>query len=487
MERLKRYINRILPYLLLIGGLLYLAYNLSRAVWTMSAAVIGIPFLILLALIILKKPYWGFITVFITNYFLIAGLRYSYTSGLSVIVDSLVVFTIICLLFNKIAGKKYPWHRANNKLMYLSLLWGIYVALQIFNPSAMFEPWFYNRGAIYAFPAIVFLTSVLLDKYKDIRNMLFLLSILTLIAIGKALWQKFIGFDAAEWKYLNDVGGSTHLLVSGTRYFSIFTDAGNFGSNMGFAMVVFMIMSFYVKGNALRVYYFAIALLAGYCLTISGTRGAMIVPLGGTVMYILLNKNIRQMVTAGILLVFIYIFFAYTYLLESNPQIRRMRTAFRPTNDASFNVRLENQKKLAQYMKHKPFGEGLGLAGVENRRFSYRFTTMIPTDSHFVNIWVQFGIVGLCIHLAILLFILIYSGYLILFRIKDRELRGTLMAINCGLFGIMLSAYGNNFFTQYPTGYIVYMCQTFLILGESYDKEIAENNELKQLQTTVVS
>ena len=246
-----------------------------------------------------------------------------------------------------------------------------------------------------------------------------------------------------------------------------------------------MIMAFYVEERGLRMYYFIVSLLAGYALSLSGTRGAMIVPLGGLVMYILLSKNIRRMVTAGVMLLGIYLFFAHTWIGESNPQIRRMRSAFRPTDDASFNVRLENQKRLAHYMKTRPFGEGLGLAGVENRRFSYRFTTMIPTDSHFVNIWVQFGVVGLCLHLAILLFVIIYSGYLIVFRIRNRELKGMLIAMNCGLFGIMLSAYGNNFFLQYPTGYIVYMCQTFLVLGESYDKELTENKKLKQLQTVV--
>lgn len=75
--------------------------------------------------------------------------------------------------------------------------------------------------------------------------------------------------------------------------------------------------------------------------------------------------------------------------------IRRMRTTFRPTQDASFNVRKENQKKLALYLKDKPFGEGLGLSGGNARRFSSRLTANIPNDSTYVKIWVETGIVGL--------------------------------------------------------------------------------------------
>ena len=45
--------------------------------------------------------------------------------------------------------------------------------------------------------------------------------------------------------------------------------------------------------------------------------------------------------------------------------IRRMRTAFRPNKDASYLVRKQNQKKLAEYLRNKPFGEGSAWAGVE--------------------------------------------------------------------------------------------------------------------------
>lgn len=38
-------------------------------------------------------------------------------------------------------------------------------------------------------------------------------------------------------------------------------------------------------------------------------------------------------------------------------------------------------KKLAEYLKYKPFGEGLGLGGVEARKYGSRLTTLIPHDS----------------------------------------------------------------------------------------------------------
>ena len=45
--------------------------------------------------------------------------------------------------------------------------------------------------------------------------------------------QKYIGFDSFETKWLNEGGATTHIIWSGVRYFSFFTDASNMGANMG--------------------------------------------------------------------------------------------------------------------------------------------------------------------------------------------------------------------------------------------------------------
>lgn len=56
---------------------------------------------------------------------------------------------------------------------------------------------------------------------------------------------------------------------------------------------------------------------------------------------------------------------------------------------------------------------------------------------------------------------LLRGCYLIMFRIKNNELRGILTAIACGIFGMMISAYGNAFFGQFPTGFIIILfCQS---------------------------
>jgi hypothetical protein len=61
-------------------------------------------------------------------------------------------------------------------------------------------------------------------------------------------------------------------------------------------------------------------------------------------------------------------FFKFTMIANGNDQVRRMRTAFDP-NDASLQVRLDNQKILKGYLDSRPFGGGIGHAGDKAQRF----------------------------------------------------------------------------------------------------------------------
>ena len=190
------------------------------------------------------------------------------------------------------------------------------------------------------------------------------------------------------------------------------------------------------------------------------------------------------MVSFSAFLILIFIFLKYTMLAHGNPQVRRMRTAFN-AQDPSLQVRLENQKKLKAYMKSRPFGVGIGLGGVKARRFTpYAFTSNVPTDSWFVMIWVETGIIGLILHIGILLSILAYGAYLALFVLKDKELKGLIIALVCGIFGIYATSYGNEVLGQFPTGIILYMSMAIVFVSPYFDREI-EEEKMKKIEEKI--
>ena len=167
-------------------------------------------------------------------------------------------------------------------------------------------------------------------------------------------------------------------------------------------------------------------------------------------------------------------FFAYTYIGDTNYQIARMRTAFRPEEDASYIVRLENRAILKTYLADKPFGGGIGSAGNWGQRFSPQgFLANVATDSWYVQIWAEQGMVGLVLHLFILSYIILKGFYLVMFRVRNPELAGILGALIAGYAGVMGASYGNGILGQMPTGALVYLSWGFIFMAQQLDREFS--------------
>lgn len=464
-----------LHYLLLLvglGGIIMTLLSLNLSFYTI---IVVLPFIFIGGILIIRYPISMIFTIFTINYFILGITRYITIEGISLVMDILYIIALILIILHSTLYHNLDWRKCFHILTLLSLIWTVYCILEITNPTGVLEGWILSRGLIINGFLITIITSLLCTKYKTIKTLLFLYSLFTILAILKALMQKYIGFDSYENQWLNNGGATTHIIYSGIRYFSFFTDASNMGSNMGGAGVILGIASLYMKKRTLKIYYAIVAIASLYTMMLSGTRGAIIVPLAGLALYTVVSKQTKAMLIGSVSLVFIYIFFAFTLIGESNSTIRRMRTAFRPSEDASYIVRKENQKKLKEYLKNRPFGEGLGLSGDGlGQKVSKRFTTTIPTDSWYVKIWVETGIVGLSIYLGMIFITLARGAWIIMFNIRTTELKGILTGWLCAIFGMFLSAYGNSFWGQFPTMILAFMGMSFILNGKYFDKELCD-------------
>ena len=302
---------------------------------------------------------------------------------------------------------------------------------------------------------------------------------LTLIAVGKACIQKFFGFNAAENYWLFVLGGrSTHIIHSGVRYFSFFSDAANFGGSMGLSMVVFSISALYYRTPWMKIYLLLVAAAACYGMLISGTRSALAVPFVGYTAFIMMSRNIKVIVMGVLLVIAAFVFLKFTSIGQGNALVRRARSAFN-SEDPSFKVRLENQAKLREIMADKPFGAGLGHGGGKAKTFTPTAPlSQIPTDSWFVMIWVETGVVGILLHIGILLYILARGAYLVVFKLRNTQLRGFTAALTAGISGIVVMAYANEILGQIPTGAILYMSMGFIFLAPRFDRELSRKEIL---------
>jgi hypothetical protein len=241
-------------------------------------------------------------------------------------------------------------------------------------------------------------------------------------------------------------------------------------------MLIASILMLNEKKILKRLFWIAVMIAGFYGMFASGTRGAIFVPISGLFLYMILRKNMKVILIGGILFLMVYSFFRFTYIGNTNYQIFRMRTAFVPVDDASYLVRIANQKLFEGYLKTRPFGGGIGHAG--NRALQYTpdsFLANVATDSWFVLIWAETGIVGLYLHLFILGFIIGKGAYICMFRIKNTDLFVKTGALLAGIFGIIIASYGNAVLGQFPTGLLIYASMAYVFMAPDLDKQLTEN------------
>jgi len=172
----------------------------------------------------------------------------------------------------------------------------------------------------------------------------------------------------------------------------------------------------------------------------------------------------------------------YTSIGSSSYQIDRLRTALDP-EDASLNVRFTSQLILRDYLKDKPFGGGLGVIGAWGQVYnSDKFLSTIEPDSYWVKIWAMYGIVGLVLWFAMMLYIL-GKCCGIIWKIRDPSLKIKLIALCSGTFGIFVASYGNEVMNRIPSSILIFMSWAFIYLAPKLEAEVQEEQTVNQSQT----
>ena len=447
-------------------------------------AILLLPIPILYLYILFAKPRVGFISSLYANYFAIGLTRYI-PAPMGLTVDALLLLTFIAVIFSQY-NKKVEWKEAGNAYTYLALIWFGMTVLQIINPEAVSrEAWFYAmRGQALYLVLIIPLVYLIFNKPKDLDTLITLCAWFTLLAVLKGLMQKYMGVDRWEQVWLNVPGNrSTHILFGQLRVFSFYSDAGTYGGSMGYFGVLFVILGMKEPKFRRKAFFYFVGIASLYGMIISGTRSAIAVPLVGFVMYTILYKQIKVIVLVGSILFTVFFILKYTNIGQGNYDVRRMRSAFAEDN-ASLNVRLENRRMFGEYLKTRPFGGGVGSAGNWGLRFSPNtFLAQTATDGWFVQLWAEQGIVGLSFYLAMILFIVLKSTFLIFFRLKKPENIFKAIAFTSGMYGLIVSSYSASSLGQMPNTIIVFASMALISLMPKWEQE--EIEALKEIERNV--
>lgn len=404
-----------------------------------------------------------------------AGMFVNVKTGLFSMVF-ILLFTVITLV-QLSEDENTDWAPGQNIMTYMFMVWLLYYLAEALNPNNVMAAWNISITPYALIPLIcAFVIPLVIRTKKDVELLLMIWSVFVLVFTIKGYWQKNHGFSSKDMYFLYVLGGwRTHIIWSGIRYFSCFSDAANYGVHAAMSAVVFAISAFFIQVKWKRIYFLFIAACALYGMGISGTRSAMGVIMGGMLLITILAKNWKALLAGIAISVGVFCFFYFTTIGSGNQYIHKMRSSFRPTEDASYLVRVENRAKMKELMVKKPFGYGIGLSKAGN--FESKEQMPYPPDSWLVSVWVETGIIGLILYLAIHGTLFAWCSWILMFKVRNKQLRGLIAAWLCMNAGFFIASYVNDVM-QYPNQLPVYIGFALCFAAPHIDKRISEEEKL---------
>jgi len=470
-------------------------YELITAGFAPFAIICAIPLLVLIVIAIFNYRMSAFWALIVINYIVIwhsAPLPQGIPTSLYNEAIEIVLLTIAIIDI-----KEARFERCANIMLFSLIIWCGFCTLEVLNDTCGIGinvgAWYTTARSIayqlmYAF--LVF--TLYISNPKILIKYLYVWGGLALFAAFWVWKQKYIGFTDAENIWLQGRGRSTHILYGGTliRYFSIFSDAANFGIGIASTAVAFIIFGITSRIKKCKYFFLITGAVCAWAVFPSGTRTAIACLIAGFIIYIFLSKSFKIAIPITIAFTLFIFILAFTDIGNSNQSIRRMRSAF-DRNDASANARTINQAAMKKYLAEAPWGIGMAV-GYKNipANNKYTFMATVPPDSEYVFIWIHTGIIGITIFLICTAIMIFGACWIVLFRLKSPSLRGIGAGFCCAMVSQQLGGYGNQVLMQFPNCLVFYGGLTIVYVLpyienewiEYENKQLAIQEEKKRLK-----
>jgi len=467
-------------------------YQLCTTGITGFAMVCTVPVAALFAILAFRYRMFTFWTLFVVNYMVMFLSRYQYLPLPASLPNEMLEILLLAIAVIEI--KDLHYERMANTMLLMLTVWCIFCTLEVLNDTCGLGidigAW-YAGARLMAFQLMyAFLVcTIYISTPQRVKQFLRVWAVLSMFAAFWAWKQQKIGFSAPEKSFLL-YAGRTQIVNGITRYFSVFSDAANFGCNMAASAVVFYIVAITTKLKKEKIFFLVAALASTWAMFSSGTRTALFCLIAGFMVYIFLSKSFRIAIPVSVVFGLFVALLAFTHIGNSNSMIRRMRSGFN-RKDASAETRTINQEAMKKYLNDAPWGIGIG-NGYENVPAGNKFRklSVIPPDSEYVFIWVHTGIIGITTFLVTTFVMLFGACWIVFFRIKNKSLQGAGAGICCAFVAIQLGGYGNQILMQFPNVLIFYGSLSLVYImpyienewNEHEAKLIAEQEERKRLK-----
>jgi O-antigen ligase len=473
----QKFSNPIVPFSLLIFSLFssFVVYKLGIIGSVgILALIIGLP--ALLATVIYPK--FGITVLILASFFI------NYISEflpdevpIGTLLDGITYLLILGFFIKQ--RKEQDWTYFKNPISYVIILWMAYNLFEVLNPVApAILAWVYTVRTV-GFIMLMYFVFVFHIRSVGFLKFLFKLWLaLATVAAISAFQQENFGFFGFEKKYLYaDPLRVSLLFIEGhMRKFAIFSDPVTFSYNMVMASLLCISLTMSNISRRKKIILGCMAAFFLYVMLYSGTRAAYVLVPAALVMLAVLKFN-KKVLTFSLIAGF---FLAVLIVMPTyNPLIKRFQSAFKPSDDPSYNVRAENQKRIKPYILSHPIGGGLGSVGVWGRRFAPNsMLAKFPPDSGYVRVAVEMGWVGLILFCT-LIFVVLYNGINFFYLIKNPDLKVYCLAMILIIFALNVGNFPQQALVQYPSNILFYLAIAIMVVCMRLDNEEQQKMAMK--------
>lgn len=440
---------------------------------------------ILFVYAVLRLPRFGVLALLVMAYFIMFVISIGLTEfPLGTIMDGMLALLVVGFFIQQKYYRNFSVFK--NPVSYLILAWILYNLIQVFNPNASSQlAWVYTIRSVAVITLTYFIFSYYIISIQFIRTIIKVWLTLSVFAALYAMKQEYLGFFAFEERNHYDPLVQSLLFIDGHwRKNSIFSDPVAFSYNMAVSSLLCIGLITGPISLKMKIFYGSLTLLFLDVMLFSGTRAAyVLVPATGLLFLIIkLNRNLFLLALVGAIG-----FLALINVSTGNITLYRFQSAFKPNDDASYNVRKANQKRVQPYVQSHSIGGGLGATGVWGVRFSPNsFLAQIPPDSGYLRVAMELGWIGLLI-ICTIMFTALYMGIKNYFNIRDPELKSICFAMVLIVFAIAIANFPQEAIVQFPLNVFFYLFLALIHVTKVLDdKKYKEEHGIKEKQIKVI-
>lgn len=376
--------------------------------------------------------------------------------------DLSFLLSFVSLLFNKREKKWREYISHPITLAYMLIF--VYQIFQVLNPSAVsISGWLVSTRAL-VFPLIMLIGLALTDHLTGVKVLMKVWLLIATIAGLYALYQEFFGLTNFEmrWVTADPLRYGLYFILGHMRIFSFLSDPASFGVFMAYSSLAtfsLLFAPFSLTKKLVLCLCFGIMTLS---MVYSGTRTAYAMVLIGIVFFIMISirKKVTFVVAFLLVLGFLTIMFGPFY----NQSVMRLRSAFRPSNDASMDVRDIKRVRLQPYIWTHPIGGGMNTTGSAGVKYSagHQLAGGWDTDSGYLKVALEQGWVGLSLLMTFLLMVMI-KGINNYFNLKDPLLQAFNLAFLIPFFAVSVGNFTQIAILYKPLYIFVIVTYSFMI------------------------